>query len=45
LFEADQYNGLEGYVVSDLNGDGAVNIFDYPIFEANQYNGIELSRP
>jgi hypothetical protein len=39
-------NGIYGiYIASDLNGDGFVDVGDYPLFDANNQNGIYLITP
>jgi len=45
LYEADAFNFMSGYVATDINGDGTVDLLDAPILDDNIQNFIYSIHP
>jgi hypothetical protein len=41
----DVINGLYGYLVTDLTGDGNADAYDYIMLDANLVNGVGAVTP
>jgi len=45
LIDNNSYNFVGGYVSTDVNGDGVVDISDMVIVDNNSYNFVGIKNP
>ena len=45
-FDNDSFNGVAfEYKATDMNGDGFVDVNDFPVFDNNSFNGVTSIHP